>query len=266
MTGAQTACSPCWSDSCPRSGPTAAPTSRSVRIARAFALRSSRHLPGTQAVQLDHTLYAIADVVLATYQEIADVTLAFHERPYRPVDLFSAGMENPDDLFVSLEEPLGVVDVTVEGRIANPERLSRITDPQFRIASEPRIARTPDRGLRPGSGLSTALLPSFCRQRVFHRFEFLALQQLVECRQIDAENRVELTELFIQTIRQFLEYRVRLIRRLVITGFDDALQCGQLVVQPDGIVERILAAAISILVDLAFDRRQLRDGAAPPLP
>lgn len=61
-----------------------------------------------------HTLYAIADVVLAAYQEIADVTLAFHERPYRPADLFSAGMENPDDLFVSMEEPLGIVEVTVE--------------------------------------------------------------------------------------------------------------------------------------------------------
>jgi urate oxidase len=61
-----------------------------------------------------HTLYAIAEVVLAAYQEIADVTLAFHERPYRPADLFSAGVENPDDLFVSLEEPLGVVEITVE--------------------------------------------------------------------------------------------------------------------------------------------------------
>jgi urate oxidase len=61
-----------------------------------------------------HTLYAIAEVVLTTHQEISDVTLAFHERPYRPADLFSAGMENPDDLFVSLEEPLGVVEVTVD--------------------------------------------------------------------------------------------------------------------------------------------------------
>jgi urate oxidase len=61
-----------------------------------------------------HTLYAIADVVLATYQEIADVTLTFQERPYRPADLFNAGMENPDDLFVSVEEPLGIVEVTVE--------------------------------------------------------------------------------------------------------------------------------------------------------
>ena len=32
----------------------------------------------SQSVQ--HALYAIADVVLATYDEIADVTLSFHER------------------------------------------------------------------------------------------------------------------------------------------------------------------------------------------
>ena len=61
-----------------------------------------------------HTLYAIADVVLATYEEIADVTLSVQERPYRPADLFAAGMENPDDLFVALDEPLGTVEVTVE--------------------------------------------------------------------------------------------------------------------------------------------------------
>ena len=75
-------------------------------IVETFAWHASR--------SVQHTLYAIADVVLATYQEIADVTLALHERPYRPADIFSAGIDNPDDLFVALEEPLGVVEVTVE--------------------------------------------------------------------------------------------------------------------------------------------------------
>ena len=75
-------------------------------IVETFAWHPSR--------SVHHTLYAIADVVLAAYQEIADITLAFHERPYRPADLFSAGMENPDDLFVAVDEPLGVVEVTVE--------------------------------------------------------------------------------------------------------------------------------------------------------
>jgi urate oxidase len=75
-------------------------------IAETFAMHAAR--------SVQHTLYAIADVVLATYEEILDVTLAMHERPYRPADLFSAHLENPDELFVAAEEPLGVVEVTVE--------------------------------------------------------------------------------------------------------------------------------------------------------
>ncbi len=39
---------------------------------------------------------------------------SLQERPYRPADLFSDGVENPDDLFVAVEEPVGVVEVTVE--------------------------------------------------------------------------------------------------------------------------------------------------------
>ena len=75
-------------------------------IAETFALHAAR--------SVQHTLYAIADVVLATYEEILDVTLAMHERPYRPADLFTAQVENRDELFVAAEEPLGVVEVTVE--------------------------------------------------------------------------------------------------------------------------------------------------------
>lgn len=67
-----------------------------------------------QSQSVQHLLYAIGDVVLATCEEIADVTLAFHERPYRPADLFAAGAENPNELFVVVDEPLGVVEVTVE--------------------------------------------------------------------------------------------------------------------------------------------------------
>jgi urate oxidase len=75
-------------------------------ITETFAMHSAR--------SIQYTLYAIADVVLSTYQEILDITLAMHERPYRPADLFRAQIENPDELFVAAEEPLGVVEVTVE--------------------------------------------------------------------------------------------------------------------------------------------------------
>jgi len=61
-----------------------------------------------------HTLAAIAEVALASFPEILDITLSMQERPYRPADLFSAGVENPDDLFLVLDEPLGTVEITVE--------------------------------------------------------------------------------------------------------------------------------------------------------
>jgi urate oxidase len=63
---------------------------------------------------VQHTLFSIADIILTNYQDIADVTLALYERPYRPADLFGAGVENLDELFVAAEEPVGVVEVTVE--------------------------------------------------------------------------------------------------------------------------------------------------------
>ena len=61
---------------------------------------------------VQHALYAAADVILSSYEEIADVTLSFHEFPYRPADLLTS--DTRDDLFVALDEPLGVVEVTVE--------------------------------------------------------------------------------------------------------------------------------------------------------
>jgi urate oxidase len=63
----------------------------------------------TRSVQ--HTLYAMAEVILATYQEISVVALTLQERPYRPVDLLE--MEH-NDLFVARDEPVGIVEVTVE--------------------------------------------------------------------------------------------------------------------------------------------------------
>ena len=71
-----------------------------------FALHASR--------SVHFTLRSIAEVVLATYEDILDVTLTFQERPYRPADLFRAHEENPDDVFVAVEEPLSVVELTIE--------------------------------------------------------------------------------------------------------------------------------------------------------
>jgi urate oxidase len=74
-------------------------------IVETFAMHAARSVP--------HTLYTIADVALGSYPEIADITLSLAERPYRPADLFTAGVENPDSLYVALDEPAGTLEVTV---------------------------------------------------------------------------------------------------------------------------------------------------------
>jgi urate oxidase len=59
------------------------------------------------------TLRAMADVVLDSYLEIAQVSLTLQERPYRPSDLLELALET-DALFVAYDEPLGVLEISVE--------------------------------------------------------------------------------------------------------------------------------------------------------
>lgn len=58
------------------------------------------------------TLAAIAEVVLASFQEISEVTLTLQEHPYRPVDLLELSVGG-DALFVAHDEPVGVIEITV---------------------------------------------------------------------------------------------------------------------------------------------------------
>lgn len=59
------------------------------------------------------TLRAIADVILASYQEIAQVWLTLQERPFRPVGLLDLSLER-DALFVAHDEPVGTLEISVE--------------------------------------------------------------------------------------------------------------------------------------------------------
>jgi urate oxidase len=59
------------------------------------------------------TLAAITEVVLASYQEIAQITLSLQEHPYRPVDLLELSVKG-DALFVVREEPVGLIEITVD--------------------------------------------------------------------------------------------------------------------------------------------------------
>jgi urate oxidase len=62
---------------------------------------------------VQHTLVAIAEVVLASYLEISQVTLSMQERPYRPVDLLELSLDG-DVLFVAHDEPVGLLEITVD--------------------------------------------------------------------------------------------------------------------------------------------------------
>ena len=59
------------------------------------------------------TLAAIADVVLTSFQEISELTLSLQEHPYRPVDLLELAVEG-DALFVARDEPVGLIEITVD--------------------------------------------------------------------------------------------------------------------------------------------------------
>jgi urate oxidase len=84
-----------------------APYRQGIRAAvvETFAWHASR--------SVQHTLYAIGDVILASYKEISTIALALKERPYRPADLLELSLD-ADALFVAYDEPLGIVEVTVE--------------------------------------------------------------------------------------------------------------------------------------------------------
>jgi urate oxidase len=72
-------------------------------------------------LSIEHTLHDMAEVALASYPDIADITLTMQERPYRPVDPFSAGDELVDDLFVVVDAPLRVVELTLEREVRDGE-------------------------------------------------------------------------------------------------------------------------------------------------
>lgn len=70
-----------------------------------FAQHASESMP--------HTLYAMADAVLASYEEIAEVTLELPTQEYRPVDLSRFGVENAGTVYLPSAEPDSLVSATV---------------------------------------------------------------------------------------------------------------------------------------------------------
>ena len=83
------------------------PMFRTVRAALldAFAVHDS--------LSVQHTLYAMGEVVLATIDAVGSITLEMPNRHHLPIDLSRFGMENRNEIFVATEEPYGLIKATL---------------------------------------------------------------------------------------------------------------------------------------------------------
>jgi urate oxidase len=59
---------------------------------------------------VQHTLYAMGERVLANVSEITDIELTMPNRHYLPADLSRFGQDNPNEIFVPIDEPHGTIE------------------------------------------------------------------------------------------------------------------------------------------------------------
>lgn len=69
-----------------------------------------------ESLSTQHTLYAIADVVLENYREIAEIRFSLAGRRCIPVDLSPFGLDNPNEIFVPADDASELVEATVRRR------------------------------------------------------------------------------------------------------------------------------------------------------
>jgi len=62
---------------------------------------------------VQHTLYAMAERVLATCPDITEITMSLPNRHHLLVDLKPFGLDNPNEVFVATQEPYGLIEATV---------------------------------------------------------------------------------------------------------------------------------------------------------
>jgi urate oxidase len=80
------------------------------RLVRAALLDAfARH----DSLSVQHTLYAMGQVVLDSIDAVATITLEMPNRHHLPVDLTRFGMANRNEIFVATEEPYGLIKATL---------------------------------------------------------------------------------------------------------------------------------------------------------
>lgn len=59
---------------------------------------------------LQHTLYAMGEAVLSSFDNIREICLALTDKHYRLADLAPFGMDNPAEVFLPSDEPHGLIE------------------------------------------------------------------------------------------------------------------------------------------------------------
>jgi urate oxidase len=66
-----------------------------------------------ESKSLQHTLYAMGEAVLATFDHIREIHLSLPEKHFDLVDLSPFGMDNSAEVFLPAEEPQGLIEATL---------------------------------------------------------------------------------------------------------------------------------------------------------
>lgn len=74
-------------------------------ILEAFAEHDSR--------SLQHTLYAMGEAVLNSFDHIREIRLSLPNKHFNLVDLSPFGMDNPAEVFLPVDEPHGLIEATL---------------------------------------------------------------------------------------------------------------------------------------------------------
>jgi urate oxidase len=65
------------------------------------------------SLSVQHTLYAMGQVVLDTIDAVSSIRLEMPNRHHLPIDLTKFGMPNRNEVFVATEEPHGLIKATL---------------------------------------------------------------------------------------------------------------------------------------------------------
>ena len=65
------------------------------------------------SLSVQHTLFAMAEAVISAYDAVGEIHLTMPNKHCLPVDLAKFGLENPNQVFVPIDEPSGYIEARV---------------------------------------------------------------------------------------------------------------------------------------------------------